>query len=384
MPPKANKKEDKQDTSPDQTCGVCKEKIIENPKTYEEQSTECECCLRWFHLNCVKLAKEKFEAISKFNLHWYCDSCDQGAVTLHQHCSSLRAENISIKKDILSLTERVKKCERVDSTLTDKLKKIEQSVKAKVTEETGQLKSELSSQFNKQIDMKVISEVNKSRANNDSKITSESAKLREEFNLRINDVIQRAKEDIKNELTAITANENNSYANVAQTVREIVEEMQERAPAPTREMVREEMQERERKQLKKNNLVILNLKEAERGHEEEDIERINDLISTRLNLQITITNATRMGTFNREKKRPIRVILERIEDKKSILSRAASLRDLEEDDEFNKVYIRPDLTKIEIEASKNLYAELLKRRSDYPESRWKITKGEIVEVVELE
>ena len=151
--------------------------------------------------------------------------------------------------------------------------------------------------------------------------------------------------------------------------------------APTRELVRDEMYERDQIQLKKNNLMILNLEEpTQRQGEEEDIRRINEIISTKLNLTITINNAKRLGTYNTEKPRPVRVTLDRIDIKKQILQKAVTLRQLNEDDEYALVYIRPDLTKKQLEASKNLYTELRKKREEHPTQTWKIFKGEIIEV----
>ena len=129
--------------------------------------------------------------------------------------------------------------------------------------------------------------------------------------------------------------------------------------------------------------MILNLKEPiEQITENEDVRRINELIHTKLNLDITITNATRMGRFSREKERPIRVTLQSLDDKKKILSRAVRMRDIDEADQYARVYIRPDLTKKQLEASKNLYTELLRKREQMPDRHWKIVRGEIIEEIE--
>ena len=47
---------------------------------------------------------------------------------------------------------------------------------------------------------------------------------------------------------------------------------------------------------------------------------------------------------------------------------------------YARVYIRPDLTKKQLQESKNLYAELLEKRGKYPAKVWKISKGVIIEV----
>ena len=77
--------------------------------------------------------------------------------------------------------------------------------------------------------------------------------------------------------------------------------------------------------------------------------------------------------------RPVRVLIERMDNKKRILSRATNLRAVPEESDYARVYIRPDLTIDQLEASNNLYAKLRQKRLDYPDSTWKITKGVIVE-----
>ena len=189
------------------------------------------------------------------------------------------------------------------------------------------------------------------------------------------------KEELLQELSQVRAQQPEvTYAEAASTRQIVREEMQEQVP--TREVIREEMYENELRQAKKNNIVILNLSETRLDQENADMTRINHLIQTKLNLDFVITNVKRMGTYNPERVRPIKITIERMEDKKLILSKATTLRELPEQDEFARVYIRPDLTKKQLTESKNLYAELKKIRDDQPEKRWKIFRGRIVEVTE--
>ena len=124
----------------------------------------------------------------------------------------------------------------------------------------------------------------------------------------------------------------------------------------------------------------MNLEEAgaRQTAENEDLTRINEIIHTKLNLpNIEVNNAKRLGTYDQAKVRPIRLIFERIDDKKMILSKAVTLRALEEADQYSRVYIRPDLTKIQLEASKN--QQLKQKRLDHPTQYWKIARDRIVE-----
>ena len=361
---RGGKKNVEAEVSENQGCAICKEDIIDNPTTFQEQGIECECCLRWFHLICVKLTEEKSEAIEKFNLHWYCDNCEHGAMTLHQHCTALRAENTLIKKDILKLTERIKKCEQVDSTMDQRMKKNEASVTSKVEQARERmkagLKTEINENLNKEINEKVTAEANILKQMVEEKIAEERAKI---------------KEELKTEMQLPPGN-NGTYADVAATG-ELVREME----APTRFMIREELEENLRIQQRKNNLVVLNLDEnvGEGRSENDDLANINEIVKEKLNLNIEITNAKRLGTYDATKTRPVRVVFERLDDKKRILSRAINLRELHDSDKYCKVYIRPDLTQAQLKESKNLHDQLVKKREENSDQYWKIYRGRIVE-----
>ena len=67
--------------------------------------------------------------------------------------------------------------------------------------------------------------------------------------------------------------------------------------------------------------------------------------------------------------------------KRAILANATKLRKLAEDDQFARVYIRPDLTPKQQVESKNLYTELTKVRDRNPTKTYKIKRGTIMEVL---
>lgn len=66
-------------------------------------------------------------------------------------------------------------------------------------------------------------------------------------------------------------------------------------------------------------------------------------------------------------------------EKKLILSKAKHLR-TSTNAVYSAVYIRPDLTKKQLEASKNLRAQLQVKRTATPDKIWTIKQGQIVEV----
>ena len=348
-------------------CKICELIVIDNPSKYEEMSIECECCLHWFHLNCSGLEKEKYEAIDKFKLHWFCGNCDQGASSLYLHCTTLRAENKTMKNDILQLKTRISKCEQENDKVTEK-----------ITVEINQLNSKL----NQEIDNKVASEM-----------TSLKAKL-EQYDQTYENWKEQLKQELINELkTEVSLNPQEhqpaTYAEAAaeaareayrQEIAATRETVTREMEIPTRTFVRQEMEENLRIQQRKNNIVVLNLEDAEHITAEDDISRITEIVHERLQLPgIQITNAKRLGTYDAEKKRPVRVIFNTLDDKKKILSRAINMRELPDDDEYCRVYIRPDLTQAQLRDSKNLYTELTNKREQFKNKLWKIYRGKVVE-----
>jgi hypothetical protein len=147
--------------------------------------------------------------------------------------------------------------------------------------------------------------------------------------------------------------------------------VQSKAPDPD-ELYRE-LQQREAKKL---NLIINGLPETA-----DDIVETQKMITEVLNQTITIANATRYGKSEEDKPRVLCISMTSPHQRKEVLAKATKFRDLPEMSKYASVYIRPDLTNIQREQSKNLQAILKKTRDDTPGSKFKIKYGKIVEVV---
>ena len=152
-----------------------------------------------------------------------------------------------------------------------------------------------------------------------------------------------------------------------------------RAPV-LRNIIQEEMAEQNEIAKRKNNLILVGVKEsAEAG---EELRKIQDLIRVKLGIteEIVIQDYVRLGTRNAATRRMLKFTVRDLKMKKQILSKATTLRHLEEDDEFHKVFIKPDLTPIQTEASKNLVAQLKLTREREPTKKFKIFRGRIIEL----
>lgn len=58
------------------SCPVCQSTILENPKTYKDQSIGCDFCNEWYHYKCVSL-KGNENCLTKKNSKWKCPNCKE-------------------------------------------------------------------------------------------------------------------------------------------------------------------------------------------------------------------------------------------------------------------------------------------------------------------
>ena len=187
------------------------------------------------------------------------------------------------------------------------------------------------------------------------------------------------KETIKETVTKEQQTLLRTYAQSAATNLKLPSESQIRSIVKSD--VREENAELERIKRRQNNLIIHNLPES--VDPQEDIAKFKEIVKDILHIrEPEIDSYTRLGTRNDERPRLLRVSLKQMSEKKEILARAPQLRQIDEDDIYARVYIRPDLTPKQLEASKNLYTKLKEVREQNKDTgkKFKIFKGEIVPV----
>ena len=135
--------------------------------------------------------------------------------------------------------------------------------------------------------------------------------------------------------------------------------------------------EREEQQRRKMQLVITNLKES--GGNDNDKQQVAEIFDI-LNVATNIGEVMRLGTRKANKSRVLRVTLDNLADKRAILANAKTLRNLDKDHKFHKVYVKPNLTPLQQEESKNLWIQLQEVKKKNPTVQYKINKGKIVQV----
>lgn len=116
-----------------------------------------------------------------------------------------------------------------------------------------------------------------------------------------------------------------------------------------------ELADRDRR---KQNVVVYNLVEC--SDRKADLEAFKALCNTVFKLDVSICKATRLGAKDANKIRPLLLVLEDADDKQHILSHSHFLKRHEQ---YNKVYIVPDRTKLERAKHKRAVNELKERRS---------------------
>ena len=405
------------------TCGVCK-KEFEKEKG-KEDCVECDLCFRWFHgPGCVNLSKKEIAAITLLGdkICWYCPDCQIGASTLHKQTKLLNDNIRKLDSEVSLLKSQHSAALQTLTTANQNITKNYSDIKSNSTRisqakediiglKTNQqcnttkintictrvdtITKNMKTDIDKQIDVKLkdVSVVNiKEEVKNQTQNIEANlmAKIQTQINLTLDEklkpddnptkvnpeeikkaVDERFNQVYNNEFPAIPNEDNTSNNNIGSIT-----------IYPTRftKAVQDEISEREEILRRKNQLIIMNLKESK--SEAEDRNKLKELFGLlKLNQEVNVTEAIRLGEKRRDNKhRFLRVTLENLGMKREILAKATSLRDVPEGNDYHKVFIKPNLTVKQNEIAKNLQAELRERRLKETTKKFKISKGKIVEV----
>ena len=150
-------------------------------------------------------------------------------------------------------------------------------------------------------------------------------------------------------------------------------------------IVRTQVNEQSEIEKLKLNLVISGI--AESYNDDEDKAKVIQLITEELELTADIRMTERLGKLRVPKEgedplppRLLKLCFVTQRSRKEVLAKATTLRNSNDEHIKSLVYIRPDLTKLQLEQSKNLRDLLRKIRAENPTKTYKITRNEIKEV----
>lgn len=159
-----------------------------------------------------------------------------------------------------------------------------------------------------------------------------------------------------------------------------------RAQGQIQDMVRSQINEQAEIEKIKMNLVISGMKET--NSDEVDKTAVLELIEKELDIVADINKTERIGKPRIQKRgedlpppRLIKLQFVTQRSRKEVLAKVTELRKSSDEHVKKLVYIRPDLTKAQLEESKNLRALLKTTRENNPGKVYKIQRNQVIEVI---
>ena len=325
-------------------CGKCKKKLVKKPELDSEQSIECDCCVLFYHIDCVDVSNDKLNAVTSNNLYWYCPSCEFAASKLKQHCASLQAGQDKLRKEMNTLKEEYEKLKKKvqdnENTISEKDTKIHH-----LTEKVNGLETTVTTIQLQCLPLSQLSE--------DVEVLKQK---------------EIAPQPLLSEIVS------KSGATGVEGIKSIInEEFEEKQKLDDETRLREK---------KKNNLIVFNMPEKEDVSDNEelmmnDFSKLKQIYQGRVDLkERDLLNVTRLGNKNPEKIRPILLVFKDEEIRTKILRNNRDLK-LKEDNISSSIYVHIDRTQKQRETEKELRAEL-KRRKDSGEKNIVIRNEQIV------
>ena len=337
---KRTSKKDNKDS--DDHCKDCR-KIIYS----ETKALNCNFCFKWVCTECLEVPDDLYTVLvqnPKSLLLVPCKDCSSQISSLQEMRDTLN----EVKANQAETKEQLDNLSRVSKINQDGTKKQLDNLNKKMLN--------LSKDLQKSVKETVKSEV-------DSQLGAKFLQVEAE----LNDQMDRRFEEIKKGKQAISG----VTGDGAVSQDEI------------RDIVREAYKEEKMKDSKKPNLVIFNVpekktkdwQERKRNNMELVLKVLNFLLDMD-NIESKIVKVVRMGKWEDEKIRPIKVVLTDPDTKYKFLQKSYKLS--EADDEILKrVRISPDRTPSEIQRYKELRKEL-ERRTGNGEKDLVIRRGKIV------
>ena len=327
----------------------------------------CDVCSTWSHFHCAEIDKETVNkyVINK-KLRWYC-----------KHCAPLASSVLERLKTVEKTTNETFRelSTKINTSYTNNLVAMEK----KISEEISALRTELNASF-----QALVSEEMKKSAetivNNKVENTVKTKVDEQLSNLVTTEVDSKLTTKVEEKITEVKTtigDEVKSYAESLQIPANPA------APNIPQEVVsthlNEALEERERIKQKRCNLIFSNIEESTI---EDDKQKVLEIVRDKLQLrdEFEIKSIARLGKKDDEKSRLLKVEFATLQQKKNILRNATKMRNLDKEDTYAKVYIRPDLTQKQIEESKNLTRLLLEKREENQNEKWMIRRGRVIRV----
>ena len=343
-------------------CLICKTDAT-------EKCIKCDLCNLWCHYACAEIDEETTEKyVKNKKLHWFCSSCEPHAMSLLDRIKVLESNNDKFAKEFRTGLKNLGIS--IDTQVANVRQLVETTIEAKTE---SKVKEKIDAVIDTKLEAKFtdkLEEVKKTyaeTAKTQTEIITNSTSIENDVTTKVNATLDAKIANLRKDLTETPSASANPVHPLSKN--QVTSE------------VWEAMEEKERIEKKKCNLIFSNVKESNSLHDDESA--VKTIIKKKLNIRedINIKMVARLGnTVTPDKPRLLKVVLESLNQKKLVLRKATMMRQLDETDIHADVYIRPDLTKQQIQASKNLTAQLKEKREHLKEGKWVIRKGMIIDL----
>ena len=344
-------------------CGKCSKACLDeiNCSNDGDFSIECDNCMKWFHRKCLDdmLSDKEWESLTGQNpsILFKCTLCVDEKVKSKQEMKEIKKE---INNEISELRGRFEEFQNIlqdnNKTLINELEKaimpkVESIIDQRINNHTEKLDKIYEAKFNN-----LEKEMKQNKIDNDSK--------EKEINQQFEDRIKK----LENATNESTSESKPTQANLEKMIKDVktTETNIERKIENELKVYLDQKQDKERR---KNNIIILRLEEAEGENEEEKINNDRKSIKKLLNITnpeleaeldtiIPKKSSLRLGRKKEGANRPIKLTLTDEEMKKDIFKGCRNLKN----SNFKHVSIQNDLSREEQEKNFKLRQELRGRK----------------------
>ena len=298
----------------------------------------CDVCQNWFHPACQKLSLSAFSAVCEYEFFWTCDVCRiklPDIIEAGRNAINMNNKIDEVSEKINKHQEMMKEQLEVVTTLLMTQKAVQEDSSQKI------------SKFEKNME-----EVSAAMASE----TVGKKKFETSFKKMVKDEVKCVKDEVTEVVMTFGKEWKEGKLKSSET------ESSPRHATDVARSVRECMEQEKRKK----NLVVHNLEEAESDKSltekfAHDKLAFQDMCKKTMKLSTRVERTYRIGKPRENRPRLLVVVMEDEATKWEVLGMAKRLRDF---DDYNNIYVTPDLTPEEQAKDKALRAELKKRRED--------------------
>jgi PHD-finger len=344
-------------------CGVCTEEVKEG-----EKGVQCDDCKVWFHTKCVSIdpkvyqAMTGFKSVNKSALYWFCGECNKGFQELKLEMKQIKAKQQAVEDEMKQMRLELNSWKK-ENGKEIVLKVVEEREKKLGVEELQKVVEKL----------KVESSVTK------KEIQDSRVEVEKEWK----EALQKKEDDIRKAFVQVVKEDDDVKKSFVEIMREQEEqwsikvsrkerEESKRNEVNMRKDIRMGVVEEMEREKRKNNLVLMGV--PEEGNDGEGTEKVAEVINGLIpEAKVDFVLVGRIGK-KENGTRPIRIRVEDQSHRRKLLGRAKDLKSMEG---LGRIYIVPDLTRVQQLEDKKLRDEVKRLRAT-GERGVKIEKGVVV------